>query len=169
MIMKVEVKGLTGVYETLKSLPYELVSKKGGLVKLALKRAAIYLRDQERAKLRVLLNESGYSRKPTELLLNSIIATRGKSVGAAINQERYIVRIKKKIYPNRKGKPVSTVKAAHIFEYGASKKGDQPARPFIRPTIAMHGQKAAEIFTDYLNKRMAKEINRIAKQKQGMK
>lgn len=168
MDFKVEVKGLTGVYETLKSLPYELVHKKGGIVKLALKRAAMYLRDQEKARLRAMLNEAGRN-ETTGLLEKNIIASRGKSSGAMMNQERYLVRVKRKIYPSVKGKPVSTVKTAHLFEYGRSKQGDQPARPFIRPTIAADAEKAINVFTDYINKRINKEVQRIAKQKQGMK
>ena len=168
MDVKVNITGLTGVYETLKALPYELVHKKGGIVKLALKRAAMYLRDQEKARLRAMLNEAGRN-ETTGLLEKNLIASRGKSSGAAMNQERYIVRVKRKIYPNVKGKPVSTIKVAHLFEYGRSKQGDQPARPFIRPTGKADGRKAINIFTDYLNKRLAKEVNRIAREKQGMK
>ena len=167
MDIKVDIKGLTGVYETLKTLPFELVHKRGGIVKLALKKAAMFLRDQEKARLRAMQNERGRN-DVTGLLEKNIIASRGKMSGAAMKQERYLVRVKRKMYPNVKGKPVSTIKVAHLFEYGAP-NNEQPARPYIRNTFAADGQKAIDIFTEYLTKRINREVKKIAKQNQGLK
>jgi hypothetical protein len=167
MDFKVEVKGLTGVYETLKALPFELVHKKGGIVKLALKRAAMFLRDQEKSRLRAMQNQRGRN-DVTGLLEQNIIASRGKMSGAAQKQERYLVRVKRKIYPNVKGKPVSTIKVAQIFEYGAP-NNEQPPRPYIRNTIAADSQRAVSVFTDYLTKRIDREVRKIAKQNEGRK
>lgn len=52
--MKVEMKisGVDGVLNTLRSLPSEIVSKRGGPVKLALAKGARFLRDKEKAALR---------------------------------------------------------------------------------------------------------------------
>ena len=63
--MKVEVKlpGLEGVLDTLKSLPPELVSKRGGPVLAALKKGAKVIQLQEKANLRAAIAHTTASKE----------------------------------------------------------------------------------------------------------
>ena len=140
--MKVELhlSGLQGVLATLQSLPAEVVSKKGGPVKSALRKGALVILRQEKTNLQaVTANTSDEGKRySTGLLLKNLIASRGKAPTSG-KGERYIVRVKRKTYPGRSGgKPVTTIKAASLLEYGSSK---QPAEPFIVPAFKA---KAAE-------------------------
>src|SRR5690606_194908 len=97
MKITMDVKGLDGVLQTLQSLPPEIVSKRGGQVKLALAKAARVIRDQAKANVRAIVaepNKDGRPSKSTGALEQSIIATRGKMRGG-IKGERYLVRIPK--------------------------------------------------------------------------
>lgn len=156
--MKVDVKltGVDGVLKTLSSLPAEVVSKRGGPVKAALAKGARFLRDRERDNLRAVLEPGDES---TGLLEQNIIASRGKApIGS--KGERYLVRIKRKTYPGRTGKPVTTLKSAQIKEYGSEK---QPARSFIRKTVIDGGQRTIGIVTDDLAKRVEKVAAKMLK------
>lgn len=59
--MKVEVnlRGVEGVIATLKSLPPEIVSKRGGPVKLALAKGARLIRDEAKKNLRRAIAMNG--------------------------------------------------------------------------------------------------------------
>lgn len=160
--MKVEVKltGIDGVLRTLRSLPAEVVSKRGGPVKAALAKGARFVRDQERKNLRAVLEPGDES---TGLLEGNIIASRGKPPASG-RGERYLVRVKRKMYPGRKGEQVSTLKSAQIKEYGSTK---QPARSFIRRTVRESGAQAIEIVTKELSARIQKIVSKLAAQNKG--
>lgn len=164
MKFTMNVSGLKGVYETLGSMPQEFVEKRGGPVKLALKKGAIFIRDEEKRRLQAMINEMGWN-DTTGLLMKNIIASRGKKIHGS-KGERYIVRVKRKIYAGRQGKPVTTLKTAQIFEYGSV---HQPPRPFIRTSFRKTAQQAVQIITDDLLKRINKEFRRMAKQNEGLK
>ena len=160
--MKVEVKltGVDGVLKTLQSLPAEVVSKRGGPVKAALAKGARFVRDQERKNLQAVLEPGDES---TGLLAQNIIASRGKPPTSG-RGERYLVRVKRKMYPGRKGEQVSTLKSAQIKEYGSTK---QPARSFIRRTVQESGGQAIEIVTKDLSVRVQKIVAKLAAQNKG--
>lgn len=160
--MKVEVKltGVDGVLKTLQSLPAEIVSKRGGPVKAALAKGARLVRDQERKNLQAVLEPGDES---TGLLAQNIIASRGKPPTNG-RGERYLVRVKRKMYPGRKGEQVSTLKSAQIKEYGSTK---QPARSFIRRTVQESGGQAIEIVTKDLSARVQKIVAKLAAQNKG--
>lgn len=157
-----QLHGLEGVLATLKSLPAEVVSKRGGPVKLSLAKGARYLRDREREKLRAVVSGSDDS---TGLLEKSIIASRGKAPAVG-KGERYLVRIKRKPYDGgglkkreRVGKRVTTLKTAHLLEYGSA---HQPATPFIRPTFTAHAGQTIRIIEADLPKRIDAIVKKLA-------
>jgi HK97 gp10 family phage protein len=162
--MKIEMQltGLNGVLETLKSLPAEVVSKRGGPVKSALRKGANVILKAEKANLRAVMGHEvdGEKRLTTGLLLKSLIATRGKP---KFKGEWYIVRVKKKKY-QRKGKDVSTVKVAQLLEYGSSK---QPAEPFIRPAFTSKAAEAIRTIEAELIKGVDKVVLKLAAQNKG--
>lgn len=152
---RVEIMGADEIARLLRSLPAEVVSKKGGPVKLALAKGARYLRDREREALRSVLVEGEES---TGLLEENIIASRGKAPMGG-NGERYLVRIKRKMYPGRPGEQVSTLKSAQLKEYGSAQ---QPAASFIRRTVRTHGARTIEIIVDDLKSRLDKIVSKLA-------
>lgn len=155
-----EIKGLDGVLNLLRSLPPEVVSKRGGPVKSALAKGARFLRDRERESLEAVLEPGEDS---TGLLAKNIIASRGKApIGG--KGERYLVRIKRKMYPGRKGEQVSTLKSAQIKEYGSVK---QPARSFIRRTVIEHGAQTIDVVVTDLVARVDRVVKKLAQQSKG--
>jgi len=156
-----DIKGLTGVLETLKQLPSEVVSKRGGPVKLALAKGARLLRDEEKTRLQASIAVNGNN--STGFLLQNIISSRGKAPTSS-KGERYIVRIKRKNYPDREGATVSTLKVAQIMEYGSK---NQNAQPFIRPTFEAKAEESISVVTDDLVKRIDRIVANLAKQNKG--
>ena len=96
MKFEFDIKGLSGMLKTLESLPAEIVSKRGGPVKLALKKAAYVIRDEESRRFQALVNQRG-TNETTGLLNKSIIVKRGK-VNLEGKGEKYIVTFKRSIY-----------------------------------------------------------------------
>ena len=160
----VEISGLKGVLDTLTSLPQEVVFKRGSPVKLALKRGAQVIRDEEKARLRALQNEMGRN-DVTGLIEKNLIATRGKPP-TEFKGERYVVRIKKKLYVGRKGEAVSTLKSAQIFEYGSEK---QPARSFIRTAFQAKAEEAINVIAENLIARVNRMVKDMANMNKGKK
>lgn len=160
--MKVEmhVYGLNGVLATLQSLPAEIVSKRGGPVKSALAKGAKFLRDKERENLRTVLDPEDES---TGLLVENIISSRGKAPASG-KGERYLVRVKRKMYPGRKGEQVSTLKSAQLKEYGSM---HQPAKSFIRRTLLESGGQAINVVVTELNRRIDLVVKKLASQNKG--
>ncbi len=162
MDVKVEfnITGIPGIIRTLSSLPAEVVSKKGGPVKLALAKGARFLRDKERQNLQAVLEPGDES---TGLLAQNIIATRGKAPSDG-NGERYLVRIKRRMYPGRKGEQVSTLKSAQLKEYGSV---HQPARSFIRRTVNERGEETINLVVGDMSVRIDRLVAKLAQQNRG--
>ena len=160
--MEMQLHGMNGVLDTLKSLPPEVVSKRGGPVKAALRKGANVILKAEKANLLAVMGHQvdGVQRQSTGLLLKNLVATRGKP---KFNGERYVVRVKKRKY-QRKGKDVSTVKVAQLLEYGSSK---QRAEPFIRPAFAAKAADAIRTIETELLKGVDKVVRKLAAQNKG--
>lgn len=166
--LSVELKltGLDGVLETLKSLPPEIVSKRGGPVKAALRKGANVILKQEKANLRAVMGHQvdGEQIAATGLLLKNLVTTRGKPPSDG-KGERYLVRVKRKTYPRKgRGKAVTTLKTANILEYGSSK---QPAEPFIRPAFNAKAAEAIRTVETELVKGIDKVVAKLAAQNKG--
>lgn len=147
--MKVELKvtGLDNVLSALHSLPPEIVSKRGGPVKTALRKAALVLR-KEVAKNLI----ENVSDEATGLLASSLIATRGK-MPAGERGEKYVVRFKRLKYRRSSCEEVTTRKSGHLLEYGSVKQRPQP---YIRPAAKTKAQEAVNVFSKEINKAIEK-------------
>ena len=162
--MQVEAKitGLDGVLDTLRSLPPEIVSKRGGPVKSALRKGALVIRDEWRrneARVAATPNADG-SLPSTNLLQENIVATRGKAPTGG-KGERYLVRVKRKKYQEG---DATTLKSQQLMEYGAS---DQPAQPVIRPAVQAKGQQAIDTIIKTLNDGIQRIVKKLAAQNKG--
>ena len=156
MKMQVKVGGLRDMMETLERLPQNVVSKKGGPAKLALKKGAYVLRDEVKQRYKTLVNDAG-NNDSTGLLEKNIIASRGKKP-TNVRGERYLVRVKRKMYPKRDNRgAVSTLKSAQLFEYGSE---HQNASPFIRPAFQSKAQEAIYAVRDDLLRRIEKLVKK---------
>src|SRR5687768_5643265 len=94
----VKLTGIDGVLSTLKALPAEVVSKRGGPDKTALRKGAlVILREAKLNLAHATDNLTQDGSESTGLLLKSLIATRGKPPPGQ-NGERYLIRFKKLKY-----------------------------------------------------------------------
>ena len=152
--MSLEVSGLDGVLDTLKALPPEIVSKRGGPVKLALAKGARLLRVAAAQNLARVIAQDGAD--TTGMTLKNLVAGRGKYSG---NGEKYVVRVRRKSYTNAKGAKTNTQRSASLLEYGAK---DQPATPWLRPAAESNAQR----IVDTVNADLVRRVNLIVKKLQ---
>lgn len=165
--MKVEMQlsGLNGVLDTLRSLPPAVVSKRGGPVRAALRKGALVIHRQELANLQAVTantTDAGV-RESTGFLAKNVVVTRGKAPAGG-NGERYLVRVRRKGYPDRTGKTVTTLAAAQLLEYGSSK---QPAEPWIRPAFLSRAPEAIATVERELLAGIDRIVKRLAAMNKG--
>jgi HK97 gp10 family phage protein len=162
-MLELKVIGLDGVLDMLKKLPPEVVSKRGGPVKAALRKGALVIQAEEKKNLLAVIarTDDQIERQATGLLLDNIIVSRGKQpIGT--KGERYLIRVKRKVYPrnNNEGGDTTTLKTARLLEYGSSK---QPPRPWIRPAAAAKAQEAVDVTSQELVKRINAIVKKLAR------
>ena len=155
--VELKLTGLNGVLDTLRQLPPEVVSKRGGPVKASLRKGALVLLREAKLNLARATNDldADGEESSTGLLQKNLIASRGKAPISG-NGERYLVRVRRKTYPDRKGKPVTTLASANLLEYGSSQ---QPAEPWLRPAF----QSKAEEAIRTVEKELVAGVDRIVK------
>lgn len=156
-----EIHGLNGVLATLHSLPKEVVSKRGGPVKLSLAKGARFLRDRAKENLHRSIAIGG-SRSTGELE-KRVIASRGKAPFGG-KGERYLVRVKKTPYVNADGFKTNPLMTANLLEYGSS---HQPATPWLRPAATANAGKVINIVVDDLKKKIDATVRKLAIQNKG--
>lgn len=157
--MKVEMnlQGIDNVLKTLQSLPAEVVSKRGGPVKLALAKGARALRDKARQNLQRSIDIRGSD--STGTTVKAVVASRGKAP-TGTKGERQLVRVKQKTFANAHGERTSTRMTANLLEYGSA---HQPATPWLRPSVATHGPMVVDIITADLIAQIDKTVKKLAK------
>lgn len=156
------IKGLDGIIETLHKLPPEVVSKRGGPVKLALAKSARIIRNEARRNVQQITQGSPRS---TGALQKAIISTRGK-VRSGQKGERQIVWIRKvsrryvgNIRNLRSGRAGKLYFAegpqfyGRFIEFGTKKMRE---RSFLRKAFNAKGPEAVRVFVDDLGKRTEK-------------
>lgn len=156
--MKVEftITGIPGIVRTLNSLPAEILSRKGGPVKLALAKAARLVRDEAKSNLQRSIELRGSD--STGTTVRSVIASRGKAPSDG-NGERYLVRVKKRSFVNARGQKTSTLMTANLLEWGS---GHQPATPWLRPAVTSKGQEAIDVMVTDLSRRIDLIVRQLA-------
>ena len=152
------VEGLDGVIAVLQSLPAEVVSKKGGPVKLALAKGARMLRDAARLKMAEAIAQNGSDSTGTTLA--SLVATRGR-IGGGLKGEKYLLRVKKRDFINARGIKTSTLMTANLLEYGSK---HQPATPWLRPVAQENAQRIVTTVNADMVRRVDLLVNKLARQ-----
>lgn len=147
--------------KTLKQLPPELVSSRGGPVRSALRKASLIMVNSMKANLEKIIaeNNAGDLNESTGLLRENIVTTRSSRMTQ--KGERYSARIRRKAYPSNGGKPVSTPQVARLLEYGTEKRRPMP---FIRPAFDTNKRTVVYIFTDEINKGLQRIVRKLARQ-----
>jgi hypothetical protein len=164
--MQVDLKltGLDGVLATLRALPPEIVSKRGGPVRVALRKGALVVHAQAKANLQARIDAQGDDgqKLSTGLLLKNLVVTRGKAPTGG-RGERYLVRVRRKTY-ERKGQPTTTLKTAQIMEYGSQK---QAAQPWLVPAFKATAARAIGTVQAELLRAIDRAVKRLAQQNKG--
>ena len=161
----IRIEGLTGVLEALKSLPPEIVSKRGGPVRSALRKAAVVLRDQAQANVRRIIAESNGEddNRSTGLLLKSIYVKRSR-VARGKNGEAFVVGIKRgQKYPQERQarrEVVTAVQVGRLLEYATEKRR---AHPWLRPAFDAKKNAALDTFGTEVRKGIQAAIRKAEK------
>lgn len=165
--MEVRLENLEGVIDALRKLPAEVVSRRGGPVRSALRKGAVVIHKQELANLRLVIARASSAseadrdkRTSTGLLAENLVITRGKPPSDG-KGERFLVRVRRKVYP-RKGKSTTTLASAQLLEWGSSQ---QPAEPWIRPAFEGRAREAIQVVSDELLAAIERIGKRLLKQK----
>lgn len=155
-----KLSGLDGVLALLKSLPPEVVSKRGGPVRQALRKGAVVIQKAAKQNLTsVTANASDEGKHfSTGFLQKNVVVTRGKEP-TGTKGERYLVRVLRKSY-KRKGQTVTTLKTGQLLEYGSSQ---QPAEPWLRPAFESKATQAIETTVSELNKSIDRIVKKLSK------
>ena len=154
--VKTELKltGVDGVLDLLKKLPPDVVSRRGGPVKTALRKGAVVIFKQAKTNLQ----QSTAGDDSTGLLLQNLVVTRGKEP-TGTKGERYLVRVRRKSY-QRRGKPVTTLKTAQLLEYGSVQ---QPAEPWLVPAFKARAAEAIRTAETELVKAIDRAVKKLSK------
>lgn len=162
MNVEFKLQGLDGVLDTLKSLPAEVVSKRGGPARKALRKGALVILNAEKANLQRVTSNATSSGKQesTGFLLKNMVVRLGR-LPTGENGEMYVVRPSVKSYV-RKGQKVTTSMTARFLEHGTS---EQPAEPFARPAVESHGETAIRTIESELLREIDKVVAKLAKSK----
>lgn len=136
-------RGMDDALALLKALPAELVSRRGGPVKSALRKGAVVLFKQAKLNLQasVQAKSDEEAARSTGLLAANLVVTRGKAPTSG-NGERYLVRVRRKSYQRAGKEPVTTLKSAQLLEYGSS---EQPPEPWLRPAFETRKGEAVQV------------------------
>lgn len=165
-VQAVRIEGLDVVLRTLKALPAAMVSKSGGPVLFALRRASYPLKQQIQINLQGIIDAPNIDGMPTKsigLLKTNIVSKRGgKPKGQ--NGERVIVGVRKKAYPQSRGKATTTPQVARLLEYGDEKRR---AHPFIRPAFDLKKNEVLKIFEREIGARLLALVKKVEKQQGG--
>lgn len=147
------IEGLDAVVKTLRDLPAEVVSKRGGPVRTALLKAAKLIVADEQAELQRVIDEPNADPDRVEssgLLKANIGAKRGR-LARGEKGELYAVKIRNKPYTNKQGKRVTTAQNARLLEGGSERRDPHP---FIRPAFERGKREAVTIFVSELRSRL---------------
>lgn len=147
--------------DTLRSLPPEIVSKGGGPVRMALRKAAVVLQRQVKENLQVIIDTPNIGAdRSTGLTSQNVVVSRGRYNPNA-KGERVTVRVRNKKFPETLGRGNTTAANARRLEYGTEKRAPMP---FIRPAFESKKQQALDTFVIEIKNRIAAVVRKLERQ-----
>lgn len=158
-----KMTGLDGVLELLQKLPAEVVSKRGGPVRRAVRKGAVLIREEAKAQMIARGNSPGKTEinYATGFTAGHIIIKRTKLT--KIKGERFVVTVRPAVHPGGRkfrGKPLKANDVAFMLEAGTSK---QPAEPWLRPAFAIKREEAAQLMVTELRTSLDRIVKKLAK------
>jgi len=149
------LRGLDDVLRKLKSLPSEIVSKRGGPVKSALRKGAKVVADEWVKRIRDVVSapeESGYV--STDTLAKAVTVSRDPRPQQSGANERYRMHVRRRTYPDG----TKTIATARYLELGTELR---PPTPTLTPAYFSSRQRALTTVVDELGKGIAKVIRKM--------
>lgn len=156
----VKIIGLEGVMKTLRELPPELVSKRGGPVRSALRKASKILVEEAKANVQRIIDEpniDGAESKSIGHLKKNIITARDSKMRGG---ERYYVRVRRKAYPEGRTKKTATGVGA-LLEQGTERRKPMP---WMRPAFDAKKHEVVQFFPQELRKQLDRIVKKLARQ-----
>lgn len=156
----VKIIGLEGVMKTLRELPPELVSKRGGPVRSALRKASKILVEEAKANVQKIIEEpniDGAESKSIGHLKENIITARDSKMRGG---ERYYVRVRRKKYPADRTKKTATGVGA-LLERGTERRKPMP---WMRPAFDAKKHEVVQFFPQELRKQLDRIVKKLARQ-----
>lgn len=170
----IRIEGLEGVLATLRQLPAEVVSKNGGPVRAALRKAALVIQRQAQANVDKIVadpNIGGRASKSSGALRDAITSKRVR-MPAGVKGERFwvgIAPLKKKYADTKQNRRKQRVGKSYVvlppayyawfLERGTERQG---AKPFMRPAFEARKGEAVAIFTRELPVAIDRIVKRLA-------
>lgn len=169
----IKVTGLSETLKTLRSLPPEIVSRRGGPVRAALRKAAVVIQKEAQANVDRIVqepNKGGLPSKSTGALKQAITVRRRKplpgtngevfTVGISPIKRRYS-ETRHNVRKRRVGKEYFLLPPTYyawFLEFGTKRM--QP-HPFMRPAFEAKKEEAVSVFQDELDKNVAKIVKKL--------
>lgn len=155
--------GLDATMAVVRKLPPEMVSVRGGVVLAALRKAAKPMDARRRANLQAVTAHTvdADKRESTGFLAKNLTVSRGKAPFGG-KGERLLLRVRRKAYPDRNGKTVTTLAAANLLEWGAP-ANNQPAEPWVRPAYLSTAQEVIQGFDRELKAAVERVVKKHAR------
>jgi hypothetical protein len=148
-------KGLAELLETLRQLPPEIVSKSGGPVRSAARKAGVVI--QQEAILNIdRLAADGATNESTGLLKKSLIVSRRKPRN--FKGEKYWIRVKRRAKGTAEGQAPSTYGA--VLEFGDERI---EAKSWLRTAAETKRQEAISTFVEEMTRGTARAVRKAAK------
>jgi HK97 gp10 family phage protein len=149
--------GLDDVLRKLRALPPEIVSKRGGPVKAALRKGAKVIADQAVQNIEAIVqkpDEDGYV--STGTLAKSVAVSRDPKPQQSGANERYRVHVRRKAYPDG----TKTIATARYLEFGTEQR---PPTPWLLPAFMSKRQQALETVVTELNKGIDRIVKKLSR------
>ena len=148
--MVAKLEGLDGVLDLLKSLPPEVVSKRGGPVRSSLRKGALVIQRQAQANVSAAIAQPGKTgiTDSTGFTAKNVVAKRSRLT--QIKGERYVVTVRSVPHPSgrlyvrakRKSASSQIVKTNDIAFFLEVGTATQPATPWLRPAFESKAEEA---------------------------
>lgn len=153
--------GLDDVLAKLKALPPEIVSRRGGVVRSALRKGAVVVQKEAQESVRrIVVQPDDPPYISTQTLEKSIVTVRSRDPERKGANESYsvlVTRGKKGLYPDGKTKAVAT---GRYLEFGTEKR---PPTPWMAPAFMASRQRALATIVQALQAGVARAIRKYQK------
>lgn len=151
------IHGLDDVLRKLKALPPEIVSKRGGPVKAALRKGGKVIASQAQTNIRAIVakpDEDGYV--STDTLAKSVAVSRDPNPQRSGANERYRVHVRRKAYPDG----TKTVATGRYLEFGTEQR---PPTPWLLPAFMEKRQQALDTVVSELTKGIDRIVRKLSR------